>query len=829
MSVTSLALRPEAVPDCERTQALIDALDPEFLKLISWDWELGILVYPREHPVIGMPECSVKGCDKGWERRGPFCSGCRIRWRASELSVEEFIGTQDRFNVVHVRQALCRFPDCKRPWRSPTAGLCQNHHYQRLHKLKIPLEAFLAHPLPRPYPGHGMCDVAACHRQRVSPGSEYCDAHRQKLTKDKNTGAFDGDEELWRLTAPPVHMSQEVSMRGLPRRVVAELLYCVQQRTANGVRTYGYWLRAICDKLRALRCERLDDLGDPEEAGLKDHPISLVKTMRRTLYRFGATAEDEALRDVWDLAVFGYGGTADFTDIRQDVLREAVKVWAADDLPRRRGNAAGRRVQRQIEAMVELSKSLHLQREDGGLVVSLLDRRDIVAFCNRLAFKTENGKLSAHQRLDIARTVRKILNRWRTLGLTAKGELLDGLRADFVLGPEDMPDEPEDTEAGKDLPDEVMQQLCDNLNLLEEMSGPEVRVCTELLIDTGRRPDEACRLPLDCLERDPDGSPVLIYDNHKAHRLGRRLPIAKATAAVIVAQQKRVRERFPDTPSSELKLLPSPVANPWGTKPISGIWDQHRNWVRALPDFLVPIEVEEDGNLVTRLLPFDKKKVFPYAYRHSFAQRHADKGVAPEVLKELMDHRQLQTSQAYYRIGQDRRREAIDRVTVMQFDRHGNRVWRKVQGLLDSEHVRRGIGEVATAYGVCKEPSNVAAGGQSCALRFRCLGCEHFSTDISYLPDLEAYLSDLLRSREKLMSAFEADDWARSEAMPSEEEIGRVRRLISRVKADLDDLTEEERTQVEQAVSVVRRGRSVMLGMPRVGQPLPDVRPRRAA
>ncbi|MFF9809344.1 hypothetical protein ACF1G5_30225 [Streptomyces coeruleorubidus] len=57
----------------------------------------------------------------------------------------------------------------------------------------------------------------------------------------------------------------------------------------------------------------------------------------------------------------------------------------------------------------------------------------------------------------------------------------------------------------------------------------------------------------------------------------------------------------------------------------------------------------------------------------------------------------------------------------------------------------------------------------------------------------------------------------------------RVRRLIQRVKSDLDDLTPEERTQIEQAVSLVRRSRTVLLGMPRVGQPLPDVRPPRTA
>ncbi|MEU9273143.1 transposase [Streptomyces sp. NPDC048251] len=132
---------------------------------------------------------------------------------------------------------------------------------------------------------------------------------------------------------------------------------------------------------------------------------------------------------------------------------------------------------------------------------------------------------------------------------------------------------------------------------------------------------------------------------------------------------------------------------------------------------------------------------------------------------------------------------------------------------------------MAVPYGVCREPSNVAAGGHACPLRFRCLGCEHYSTDVSYLPDLQAHLADLLRSRERLMSAFEADDWARAQTMPAVEEIQRVRRLIDRVSGDLDNLTAEDRAQIDQAVAVVRRTRTVHLGMPRVGQPLPDVRP----
>ncbi|MFF3430256.1 hypothetical protein [Streptomyces sp. NPDC002602] len=195
--------------------------------------------------------------------------------------------------------------------------------------------------------------------------------------------------------------------------------------------------------------------------------------------------------------------------------------------------------------------------------------------------------------------------------------MLEGLPADFAPSVEDIPDEPEDTEdtedteAGRDLPDEVMRELCDNLDLLEKISNREFRVATELLIDTGRRPDEISTLPWDCLAKDPGGTLVMDYDNSMNYRLGRRLPIAQATAAVITAQQERVRERFPDTPTSKLKLLPSPVANPAGTKPIGSIGEAHRAWVDDLPDIMMPVVVLVDGQLVTRMLPVRQVQDLP--------------------------------------------------------------------------------------------------------------------------------------------------------------------------------------------------------------------------
>ena len=103
------------------------------------------------------------------------------------------------------------------------------------------------------------------------------------------------------------------------------------------------------------------------------------------------------------------------------------------------------------------------------------------------------------------------------------------------------------------------------------------------------------------------------------------------------------------------------------------------------------------------------------------------------------------------------------------------------------------------------------------------------STDVSYLPDLHAYLDDLLRNRERVLAATDVEEWAKTEAMPSEEEISRIRRLISRITGGLDQLTSDERDQTDRAVAAVRRHRATMLGMPRTRPAAIEIRPENTA
>jgi len=656
---------------------------------------------------------------------------------------------------------------------------------------------------------------------------------QNRIARDRKAVApAELDEQRWRRTTPAVAIGGEVSLRGLGDRVVAEMLFGLQQRVEEGRKTPHYNFRKLADhaRLHEVRC-----VGDIDPGALPSDIGLLVLYTRTLAGRQQLNPETERLKDEWDATVFGCrGGTLRFTSIVQPWLREAAKVWAYDDLPRRRGVNAKTSCQTYIRYLGMLSESLCLQRVDNGARPAALGRTDIDAFRNRLAFLQAEGVISIPLRTDILRGLRSTLARMRSLGLTRVGQPLHGLPDDFAVRESDVPSEPEDCATGKDLPPEVLAVICRHLDELEMASSPEIRIAVELLIDTGRRPEEICQLGFDCLERDEQDKPVLIYDNFKANRLGRHLPIQQATAALIDRQRQRVRDRFPDTPRSELKLLPAATRNPYGKKAIGGDWvgKRHRAWITALPEMMVRTVIEVDGRSGKKMEPFDKQRIFLYAYRHSWAQRHADAGVPVNVLRELMDHRQMDTTQTYYSVGEKRRRDAVDRVTAMQFDRHGNRVWQQAKALLDSEYLRRAVGSVAVPYGTCSEPSNVAAGGDDCPVRFRCIGCAHFSTDVSYLPDLEAYLADLLRSRERLRGAFTAaDSWAKTEAMPSDEEISRIRRLISRVKAEVDDLSPEDRTQIEEAVGVVRRARSsvVGLGLPRIPQPIPDIRPDRSA
>ncbi|MBW8800177.1 MAG: site-specific integrase [Streptomyces sp.] len=800
--------------DAEVTAFLWSMIREDFLAEAGWNAERRVMT-PVGHPTMGGRRCPVPNCQSP-VRGKKLCSTCYSRHRTSGMPLEEFVRVPRISRHLHLGTENCRVSGCERPWiNSGNEPVCRAHRWQMI-KHGGTLEEFLADPSVKGLAGLGDCSVLACNRQAVNErGTRLCYPHSKQHAALRREPGF--DEEEWLRTEPSGSFGIEISFRGLPELVVAQLLFGLQHRCHRGARTEAGNFRALIDKtIRPSLARRLEDVPDPVA---NSNALILLNRTRIYAIRAVKTPEGEYAKDEWDLVAFGHRGTLVFTLIHQPWLRESAKRWARDYLSKVRSKSTASHAQQHLHGLAKVSDTLRA-RPDRGMDKSELSRADIENFLNRMAFLEANGRFTTNTRATYVRMARNVLKQCRVMGLTRPEGPMAGLPDDFVITRLDVPKAPGPSEEGQDLPPEVMRQLCSHLDSFEAMTCLEIRLSVELLMDTGRRPEEICRLELNCLTRDSQGKPVLLYNNWKEQRIGRQLPIHEPTAQLIIEQQKRVRERFPDRSPSALVLLPAQNLNLRGDRSVDAnhLSAMHREWVEKLPDFVL-----DDGTV------FDKEKIFPYAYRHSFAQRHADAGVPVDVLAELMDHDSLESTRSYYRVKEVRLREAVERVTQMQFDRHGTRIWGAVTTVLDAERTRRAIGAVVVPFGTCSEPTNVAAGGGACPLRFRCVGCDHFSTDVSYLPDLRTYLDDLLRQREKLRSMAGADDWARAEAMPSDAEITRIRRLIQRVTEDVATLTEAERAEIQRAAQVVRQMRQNFLGMPRIRQPLPDLRPERPA
>jgi hypothetical protein len=282
---------------------------------------------------------------------------------------------------------------------------------------------------------------------------------------------------------------------------------------------------------------------------------------------------------------------------------------------------------------------------------------------------------------------------------------------------------------------------------------------------------------------------VLIWDNTKAGRNRRHLPIPSETAESI-ASWRAVRDTLSTGDPRDDYLFPSGTPDRIDPhfRPAS-LTRSLRLWVDGIPELLSDA-VDARGDRI----PFDRLKVYPYAFRHSYAQRHADAGVQIDVLCELMDHRSISTTQGYYRVSQKRKREAIRTLSMHVTDRHG-------VGAPTASSTAYEMRSVAAPFGNCVEPSNVKAGGGSCPIRFQCSGCGFYRPEPSYLPVIEDHIRSLKADCETA-AAMDVDTYVLRNL---DDQIESYRHVLGGMKEHLDALPEDERQEVEQAGILLRR------------------------
>lgn len=335
------------------------------------------------------------------------------------------------------------------------------------------------------------------------------------------------------------------------------------------------------------------------------------------------------------------------------------------------------------------------------------------------------------------------------------------------------------------------------------MTGPSAvmaRAMLALYIDTGRRPGEIAALSGDCLVEHPNGDVDLIYDDTKTGRLHRSLVINRDTADVI--RSWRTEKERDEIRSKWL----FPAASRMNSKT-----DRHVQASLAATALRAAIEAMPApawapiGGWLPKL---GATGLVLYDFRHAYAQRHADAGVEPDVLMDLMGHKTFRTTLGYYEVSGERKRAAVRKIRPLVMDRTG--------ALSNASGQRSRLSTVAVPYGGCSEPSNVAAAGKSCPIRFQCAGCTFYRPDPSYLPDIE---HQIIKIRTELAAARHIGA-AEFVIRGYEDELSSFDTVVSAMRRALDQLPDQERLDVEEASRTLRQAR-----LATASRPLLPIRP----
>jgi integrase len=762
------------------------------------------------NPMTTSTRCRVRWCDTVVTSRC-LCGSCRRAWAGSGLDVEVFITTYQPL-LAHQRLTgqLCVVSRygvrCQRRRRSNRTGLCQTHTglwNRRRDRAGLTLERWCAH-VAQPLPARPACSVSGCPVDSKLD-VRLCGQHFRLWQASGREVPFGRREraERWAARQLPRWGVHQFSLAALAPTLRWEVLYALQQRDAQGQKLDPVAVRGLVTAVAGLEALAITPYPVLERRISK---AGNVRAYARLLTRIidlkfeefrGITHTD---KDVWDCLALDLQAprvgrrpnlsSVEFTAISQRWLREATKDWVHTFYPE------STQLRRTVQACTLASKALSV-RPGGGQDPRGLGFADITA-----VFQALKNTTQADGQLYSSRYRRGLWARFgAVIDLGRSTELLKDLPATFSRHPSHtiLNEELNEDEIGKAIPETVIAQLDAHMELLGTEgtygrawsitdTATMFQAAYQLLRDTGRRPGEVVSLTVDCLEVQA-GEYALVYDNHKKHRLRRRLPITAQTAASIQRWQ-RYRAGL-EVPASAARWLFPACTESTGPGHLTT-----NRFARALHQWVAAIPVLHsdlpgpDGTPI----PFDRSLIYPYAFRHSYAQRHADAGVSVEILQELMDHTDLKVTQGYYTVSLKRKREAITVMSRYIHDRTGAPC--PGPGSMSSY----GLRSVAVPFGNCLEPTNVKAGGKQCPIRFQCAGCGFYRPDPSYLPAIEEHINALRADRETAL-AMDTDTFV---VRNLADQVGAFTQIATSMREKMAALPDAERAEVEAASALLR-------------------------
>lgn len=781
----------------------------------EFDPERWLFTGDPDNPATTSTRCTVRACDTVVTSR-TLCQQCQRASAHSDLGAHEFLASYQPSVTKQTRtDTRCVVGNdvvwCQRRRLSNRTGLCHAHTTQwkrRGQHSGLSMAQWCARA--RPLPPREACSIVGCSAD-ATLDMRLCGAHSTAFRRSQRARSEGECEtaEQWASGQPPSQLRvNQFSLALVTHTVRFELLYALQQRDAQGQKLDPVAMKSLTNALRGV-----DSVATTPESAVREliSKNRAVHAYARMLTRVIALRFEEFRgirhtdKDVWqclalDLQTPRAGRrpnltSVDFTPIQQQWLREATKDWVRTVCPEDTGQ-----LKRTVQVCTLASRALS-RRPGGGHQQHELTYADMAAVFDdvRKATGTAGKLYETRYRRGLWARLHAVLELGRKTGRLAELPAAFSRHPSQSIGALEVNEE----ELGKAIPEAVIAQLDAHVHLLGTQrtygrswspaaTAMMFRTVYQVLRDTGRRPNEVVSLSLECLERQ-DGEYALVYDNHKSQRLRRRLPITGATAKAIQHWQD-YRAGLDLPASTRAWLFPS-----WGESCGPGHLSTNR-LVRAIRDWVsaIPVLDSDLPGPEGSPAPFDRRLIYPYAFRHSYAQRHADAGVAVEILSELMDHKDLTVTQGYYTVSLKRKREAIKVMRRYVHDHTGT----PFSGT--GSAASYALKSVAVPFGNCLEPSNVKAGGKQCPIRFQCAGCGFYRPDPSYLPAIEEHIIALKADRETA-HAMEVDDFV---VRNLTDQTDAFQQVAARMREKLEALPDQERAEVDQASALLRKARA---------------------
>ena len=697
----------------EATQAsgllgkLVAAVRPEF--------RADVLLFDPADPVFGrLGVCLVQGC--GWRVRGHgLCQGHYGRWKAAGRP--DLTGGMPAVMTAPwnghgpVPSGRCRVAGCG--FGVSEQGMCSRHAFAwRKAGQPDPGPWAAAQPavvMPEAPPA---CLISYCDLW-AHPGAALCRAHARRW-KDRGRPDL---AEFARFCEEPRRrppVGERADLTSLPRQLRLELQYALQRRrdecTASAHPTD---IRAVVRVLAESGAASLLALEDrewrsrlPRWADKGGQRAALVSYARRQV---AALAEEgpggwdgEYPRDTWRLRRLGIPGSASsavatlrFGGISQPWLKDLAKRWTRWRI------STGLSMSACYQGVRAVTRFSEFAAAAGAHDPHQADR-DLLE------------RYLAHLHHDLggrSRELHALVGELATFLLAVRRHGWEpALPPSAMIFPGDYPARPRQLPRG--LAAHVMAQAEDPANL-DRWASPSCRLITVILIRCGLRISSAVTLPSDCVVADADGAPYLRYSNTKMKREA-LVPIDEEIAAMIAAQLRRNRERWP---AGVPVLFPRPHSNFDGTRPLST-----SSYRSALRIWLQRCDIRDEHGQPVHLTP--------HQWRHTLGTALINRDVPQHVVQKILDHDSPDMTAHYARLSDTTVRDHWEK--ARKVGATGQPVRLSPDGpLSDAAWTGHQLSRATQALpnGYCQLPAV-----KTCPHANACLTCPMFVTTAEFLP-----------------------------------------------------------------------------------------------